>query len=170
MAQCPQHTFQVLTKRSERLRQMAPQLPWPTNVWTGVSVEDQRVVSRITDLAAVPAHVRFLAIEPLLGPLDNLKLSAIDWAIVGGESGPGARPIQEAWVQSIRGQCEKSGVAFFFKQLVSISTQRVGHSTAEPMIRCPINLFYFEPHRAGLGHYYPKIPDCCMSRIHFGVS
>ena len=126
MAQCPQHTFQVLTKRSERLRQMAPQLPWPTNVWMGVSVEDQRVVSRITDLAAVRAHVRFLSIEPLLGPLDNLELSAIDWAIVGGESGPGARPMQEAWVQSIRCQCEKIGVAFFFKQWGGVNKHATG--------------------------------------------
>ena len=126
MAQCPQHTFQVLTKRSERLRQIAPHLPWPENVWMGVSVEDQRVVSRITDLAAVPANVRFLSLEPLLGPLENLQLSAIDWAIVGGESGPGARPMQEAWAQSIRCQCEKSGVAFFFKQWGGVNKHATG--------------------------------------------
>ena len=126
MAVCPHHTFQVLTKRSQRLRQIAPQLPWPANVWMGVSVEDQRVVSRITDLAAVPAHVRFLSLEPLLGPLENLQLSAIDWAIVGGESGPGARPMQEAWVQSIRRQCEKSGTSFFFKQWGGVNKHATG--------------------------------------------
>ncbi len=126
MAACPQHTFQVLTKRSGRLRAIAPQLPWPKNVWMGVSVEDERVVSRITDLAQVPAQVRFLSLEPLLGPLDNLELTAIHWAIVGGESGPGARPMAEAWVESIRQQCEKQKVAFFFKQWGGVNKHSTG--------------------------------------------
>jgi len=116
MQDCPQHTFQVLTKRSERLRELAPALPWPSNVWMGVSVEDARVIGRITDLAAVPAHVRFLSCEPLIGPLDNLPLESIHWVIVGGESGPGARPMRTEWVDSIHWQCAKSNVPFFFKQ------------------------------------------------------
>jgi protein gp37 len=116
MVACPQHTFQILTKRSERLREMAARLPWPENVWMGVSVEDARVISRAADLANVPAAVRFLSCEPLIGPLDSLPLENIDWVIVGGESGPRARAMQAAWVKSIRRQCRKHGVAFFFKQ------------------------------------------------------
>ncbi len=126
MAACPQHTFQVLTKRSERLCRIASRLPWPTNVWMGVSVENQRVVSRVTDLARVPAKVRFLSLEPLLGPLEELPLSRIDWVIVGGESGPGARPMQEAWAQSIRRQCEDQRVAFFFKQWGGVNKHATG--------------------------------------------
>ena len=116
MEACPQHTFQVLTKRSERLREFAPELVWPTNVWVGVSVEDERVLHRIPDLQAVDAHVRFLSLEPLIGPLENLPLDGIGWAIVGGESGPGAREMKQEWVESIQQQCETAGTAFFFKQ------------------------------------------------------
>ena len=116
MEECPQHTFQVLTKRSGRLRRLASKLPWPRNLWMGVSVEDARVIHRVSDLAAVPACVRFLSCEPLIGPLDALPLNGIQWVIVGGESGPRARPMEKAWVESIRRQCERSGVAFFFKQ------------------------------------------------------
>jgi protein gp37 len=116
MVACPQHTFQILTKRSDRLREMAARLPWPENVWMGVSIEDSRVLSRATDLSEVPASVRFLSCEPLIGPLDSLPLENIDWVIVGGESGPRARTMQAAWVKSIRRQCRKHGVAFFFKQ------------------------------------------------------
>jgi protein gp37 len=116
MVACPQHTFQILTKRSDRLREMAPRLPWPANVWMGVSVEDERVLSRARDLSKVPAVVRFLSCEPLIGPLDSLPLQNIDWVIVGGESGPRARPMEAAWVKSIRRQCRKHDVAFFFKQ------------------------------------------------------
>jgi protein gp37 len=116
MRDCPQHTFQILTKRSERLRQLGPSLPWPTNVWMGVSVEDARVTSRIADLAAVPARVRFLSCEPLIGPLEQLRLEGIHWVIVGGESGPRARPMRHEWVESIQHQCARTGVAFFFKQ------------------------------------------------------
>jgi protein gp37 len=116
MAACPQHTFQILTKRSERLRQVASSLPWPVNVWMGVSVEDMRVVQRVRDLATVPAAVRFLSCEPLIGPLEDLPLADIDWVIVGGESGPRARQIKREWVRSIRRQCRAHGVAFFFKQ------------------------------------------------------
>lgn len=113
---CPQHTFQALTKRSERLRELAPRLPWPRNLWMGVSVEDQRVVHRIGDLATVPARVRFLSCEPLIGPLSALPLHAIHWVIVGGESGPQARPMETGWVESILAQCRQHGAAFFFKQ------------------------------------------------------
>lgn len=116
MKGCPQHTFQILTKRGARLRTLAPHLPWPENVWMGVSVEDSQVVSRIVDLSSVPAAVRFLSCEPLIGPLENLPLGKIDWVIVGGESGPRCREIKPEWVRSIRQQCRKQDVAFFFKQ------------------------------------------------------
>lgn len=116
MEACPQHTFQVLTKRSQRLRELADRLPWPANVWMGVSIEDDRVLSRVADLHVVPAQVRFLSCEPLIGPLDELPLEGISWVIVGGESGPGARPMRRAWVESIRRQCRRADVAFFFKQ------------------------------------------------------
>ena len=126
MRDCPQHTFQILTKRSERLVTLAPRLIWPRNVWMGVSVEDQRVVHRVRDLSRVPAAVRFLSCEPLIGPLDRLPLKAIDWVIVGGESGPGARPMKQAWVESIRHQCDQSQVAFFFKQWGGVRKDRTG--------------------------------------------
>jgi protein gp37 len=116
MHDCPQHKFQVLTKRSERLAELGPQLPWPKNVWMGVSVEDARVLHRIGHLQSVPAAVRFLSLEPLLGPLDALPLEGIHWVIVGGESGPRARPIRKEWVDSILSQCRTAGVPFFFKQ------------------------------------------------------
>jgi protein gp37 len=115
MVACPQHTFQVLTKRTRRLRELAPQLPWPKNVWMGVSVENQTVVGRVDDLRQVPAAIRFISCEPLLGPLE-LNLEGIQWVIVGGESGPGARPMQAEWVESILRQCRRDNVAFFFKQ------------------------------------------------------
>jgi protein gp37 len=116
MRDCPQHTFQVLTKRSERLAEAAPQLSWPRNLWMGVSVEDARVISRIGDLQRVPAAVRFLSLEPLIGPLDQLPLAGIHWVIVGGESGPRARPMRKEWVDSIHRQCRDARVPFFFKQ------------------------------------------------------
>lgn len=116
MQQCPQHTFQVLTKRSERIREVASQLPWPDNIWMGVSVESEAVVSRISDLQQVPAQVRFLSLEPLIGSVGILPLTDIHWVIVGGESGPGARPMKREWVESIYGQCRHAGIPFFFKQ------------------------------------------------------
>jgi protein gp37 len=116
MEACPQHTFQILTKRSERLRILSARLHWPPNVWMGVSVEDARVMHRVTDLAVVPAAVRFLSCEPLIGPLQEIPLENIDWVIVGGESGPRAREVKEDWVKSIRRQCRASAVPFFFKQ------------------------------------------------------
>lgn len=116
MVRCPQHTFQVLTKRSERLLELAPFLPWPANVWMGVSVENAAVVKRVHHLQQVPARIRFLSCEPLIGPLDALPLDGIHWAIVGGESGPGARPMAKEWVESILAQCRIHDTAFFFKQ------------------------------------------------------
>lgn len=110
------HTFQVLTKRAERLAQLAPRLPWPPNVWMGVSIENRRFVGRADSLRRVPAGVRFISAEPLLGPLDSLCLTGIDWLIVGGESGPRARPMHPAWARRLRDQCRKASVAFFFKQ------------------------------------------------------
>jgi protein gp37 len=126
MRDSPQHTFQVLTKRSTRLKDLAPNLPWPPNVWMGVSVEDCRVVGRIADLASVPARVRFLSCEPLIGPLENLPLDRINWVIVGGESGPGARQMKPEWVYSIRRQCRTAGAAFFFKQWGGVRKDRTG--------------------------------------------
>lgn len=116
MRDCPHHTFQVLTKRGERLAEAAPHLQWPRNVWMGVSVEDARVVSRVRQLQEVPAAVRFLSLEPLIGPLDELPLEGIHWVIVGGESGPHARPMRKEWVTSIFRQCRAARVPFFFKQ------------------------------------------------------
>ena len=115
MTDTPQHQYQVLTKRSKRLRQIADDLPWPTNVWMGVSVETQRYAFRVDHLRDVPAATRFVSAEPLLGPL-VLDLAGIDWLIAGGESGPGARPLDGDWARSLRNQCVASGVAFFFKQ------------------------------------------------------
>ena len=116
MAAADQHTFQILTKRAQRLRQIAARLPWPTNVWMGVSVENARYRFRIDHLRAVPAQVRFLSVEPLIAPVGKLNLAGIHWVIVGGESGPRARPADPAWVTDVRDQCVRAGVAFFFKQ------------------------------------------------------
>jgi protein gp37 len=116
MAQADWHIFQVLTKRSRRLAELAPCLPWPSNVWQGVSVENARYTTRVADLVRVPAAVRFLSVEPLLGPIPDLPLKGIAWVIVGGESGPGHRPIRPEWVRAIRDQCADARVAFFFKQ------------------------------------------------------
>ncbi|MFF0386888.1 DUF5131 family protein [Streptomyces sp. NPDC004286] len=116
MADTPQHTYQVLTKRARRLRQIAPKLDWPDNLWMGVSVETENELPRVDDLRHVPAAVRFLSCEPLLGPLPDLGLDGIHWVIAGGESGPRHRPLDEAWVTGIRDTCQDAGVAFFFKQ------------------------------------------------------
>jgi len=126
MRKAPQHIFQILTKRSARLLEVAKDLPWSENVWMGVSIEDERVVFRVHHLQQVPAHVRFLSCEPLIGPLNALPLEGIHWVIVGGESGPGARPMQQAWVESILLQCRNAGVPFFFKQWGGPQKQRKG--------------------------------------------
>jgi protein gp37 len=116
MGQADQHTFQILTKRHERLVQLAPRLTWHPNVWMGVSIENRRFVHRADYLRVVPAAIRFVSAEPLLGPLDGLDLAGIHWLIAGGESGPHHRPVKAEWVRALRDQCDGEGVAFFFKQ------------------------------------------------------
>lgn len=116
MRECPQHVFQVLTKRSGRLRRVSNEIDWPANVWMGVSVENAAVLSRVDDLRGVPAAIRFLSCEPLIGSLGGVDLHDIHWVIVGGESGPGARPMQIEWVREIFRACRKERVPFFFKQ------------------------------------------------------
>jgi protein gp37 len=116
MAATPQHTYQILTKRSRRLARLAPELEWPANVWMGVSVEDDRYTFRAAHLLTVPATVRFLSVEPMLGPVPSLDLAGIDWVIAGGESGPAARPIEVDWVEQVRDLCLATGTPFFFKQ------------------------------------------------------
>lgn len=126
MRQAPQHTFQVLTKRPERAAELAPQLPWPTNVWLGTSIENQDYSWRIQELVKIPARVRFLSVEPLIGPINRLPLRGIHWVIVGGESGPGARPMELRWVTSIRDRCIRYRVPFFFKQWGGVHKSRAG--------------------------------------------
>lgn len=120
------HQFQVLTKRADRLRELSRRLPWPENVWMGVSVESAKYVGRIDDLGSTPAYVKFLSLEPLLGPLPALTLDGVDWVIVGGESGPRARPMRLEWVTEIRDQCVRANVPFFFKQWGGVFKKRSG--------------------------------------------
>src|SRR5262249_54283869 len=120
------HTFQILTKRSGRLLAVAEELEWASNIWMGVTVESPKYFSRISHLSKVPAKVRFLSIEPLLAQMDNLPLESIDWVIVGGESGPGARPMQKVWVESILKECRQADVAFFFKQWGGVRKGKMG--------------------------------------------
>jgi protein gp37 len=122
------HRFQVLTKRGERLAEVNARVRWSPNIWMGVSVENEKYVERIDELRATAAHVKFLSLEPLLGPLPNLNLRGIDWAIVGGESGPGARAIETDWITDIRDQCKAAGVAFFFKQWGGVNKKRTGRT------------------------------------------
>jgi protein gp37 len=116
IADTPRHTYQILTKRAARLRKVAHQLEWPANLWMGVSVEDSSQLARVYALQQVPAAVRFLSCEPLLGPLTGLDLGGIGWVITGGESGPEARPVDPEWVRNIRDSCQRDGVPFFHKQ------------------------------------------------------
>jgi protein gp37 len=116
IADTPQHTYQVLTKRSSRLRKLADQMDWPSNLWMGVSVENSDALYRVADLRAVPAAVRFLSCEPLLGSLADVDLDGIGWVIAGGESGPNARPPEPTWIAELRDRCVSDGVPFFFKQ------------------------------------------------------
>lgn len=120
------HRFQILTKRTDRLATLSDELPWPENIWMGVSVESDSYIHRIDHLRNTAAAIKFLSLEPLLGPLDNLKLDGIDWVIVGGESGPGARSMNLEWVTSIRNQCVDSSVPFFFKQWGGVWKKRTG--------------------------------------------
>lgn len=122
------HVFQVLTKRADRLEQLAPKLPWPSNVWMGVSVENADYTGRVRHLQRVPAAVRFLSVEPLLGPIPRLPLSGIHWVIAGGESGPHARPVEPAWIRGVRDQCLARKVPFFFKQWGGVRKKRTGRT------------------------------------------
>jgi protein gp37 len=126
MRQASQHTFQLLTKRSARLAELSAYIDWPANVWMGVTAENGDYTFRVADLRATGARIKFLSLEPLLGPINNLDLSEIDWVIVGGESGPGARPIKKAWVSDLREKCQDAGVPFFFKQWGGTDRKKTG--------------------------------------------
>ena len=126
MVEAKQHTFQILTKRADRAAELSEHLHWPENVWMGVSVESADYIDRIDALRQTKAAVKFLSLEPLLGPLDNLNLKGIDWAIAGGESGPAARPMNPDWVRSIRNQCVAASVAFHFKQWGGTNKKKSG--------------------------------------------
>jgi protein gp37 len=128
MRVCPQHTFQILTKRSARLQRLASHLDWPANVWMGVSVEDSRVLSRVDDLRKVPAAIRFLSCEPLIGSLTGMDLTDIHWVIVGGESGWGARRMEIEWVREIFRVCRQQNVPFFFKQWGGVRKDLTGRT------------------------------------------
>jgi protein gp37 len=127
MVRAKQHTFQVLTKRNKRLAELAPDLPWPDNVWMGVTIENRRFVHRADDLRCVPAAVRFISAESLLGPLEGLDLMDIDWLISGGESGPRHRPVKIEWLRELRDRCQEEGVAYFFKQWGGRRPKTGGH-------------------------------------------
>jgi protein gp37 len=120
------HNFQVLTKRSERLCSLAPKLKWGNNIWMGVTVESSNYIPRIYNLHRTDAHVKFISFEPLLGPIQDIDLSNIDWVIVGGESGPGARLMQVSWVTELCSQCKNAGVPFFFKQWGGFNKKKNG--------------------------------------------
>jgi len=141
MARCPQHIFQVLTKRSPRLRKIQSELNWTDNIWMGVTVESEHYTYRVDDLRQTGAYIKWLSCEPLLGPLRNLNLKGLDWIVVGGESGPGARPMQKEWVLQIKQQCDDNNVAFFFKQWGGVNKKKAGRSldgkTYEAMPSCP---------------------------------
>ncbi len=128
MRNTQQHTYQVLTKRPERLSEFSDEAFWPDNVWMGVSVESVDYAFRIDLLRASPARTKFLSLEPLLGPLPNLDLDGIDWVIAGGESGPGARAMEEGWVTEIRDQCTSASVAFHFKQWGGVNKKKAGRT------------------------------------------
>ncbi len=120
------HQYQVLTKRSERVLTLSKKLPWAPQIWMGVSVENEKYAFRIDNLRKTGAHIKFLSLEPLLGPLHKLNVKGIDWAIVGGESGPGARPMDPSWVTDLRDQCLRAGVPFFFKQWGGVQKRKAG--------------------------------------------
>ena len=126
MNECPQHTFQILTKRSQKLFEYDQELPWAKNIWMGVTVESKLHINRIEALRHSGAFVKFLSLEPLLTELPSLNLSGIDWVIVGGESGPGARPMKEEWVLDIQQMCKEQDVAFFFKQWGGKNKKKAG--------------------------------------------
>ncbi len=120
------HRFQVLTKRSARLAEMADLLPWDDHIWMGVSVETDEYAYRLDDLRKTAAAVKFVSLEPLLGPADRISLDGLDWVIVGGESGPGSRPMESGWVRDVRDRCSESSVPFFFKQWGGVNKKKAG--------------------------------------------
>jgi protein gp37 len=128
MSEANWHQYQVLTKRAARVQELSAHLKWAPHIWMGVSVENEKYLDRIDHLRKTGAHVKFLSLEPLLGPLHKMNLRGIAWAIVGGESGPGARPVEPAWVTDIRDQCLKADVAFFFKQWGGVRKKRTGRT------------------------------------------
>ncbi len=126
MRQADWHQYQILTKRSDRLLELDSELPWAKHIWMGVSVENADYRFRIKDLQRTHAHTKFLSIEPLIGRVGRIPLKGIDWVIAGGESGPGARPMDEEWVLDIRNQCQRASVAFFFKQWGGVNKKKAG--------------------------------------------
>jgi protein gp37 len=126
MEQAHWHRFQILTKRPERLAELSTRLTWAPNIWVGVTVENERHTSRIESLRKCGAVIKFISFEPLLGQIDNLDLTGIDWAIVGGESGPGARPMDKAWVLRIQKTCQDQNTPFFFKQWGGVNKKKAG--------------------------------------------
>jgi protein gp37 len=128
MAHTPQHAYQILTKRADRLEEISLHLNWPENVWMGVSVENSDYLERVDHLRRTGARVKFLSLEPLLGPLESLDLTGIDWVIAGGESGPGARPMDPEWVRDIRDRCFDAGVAFHFKPWGGVNKKKTGRT------------------------------------------
>ena len=145
MRAAPQHTFQILTKRSERLVNLDSRINWPSNVWAGVTIESADYLQRVDHLRSVGAAIKFLSLEPLLGPIPNLDLSGIDWVIVGGESGPKSRPLQTDWVIDVQEQCLSSSVPFFFKQWGGVNKKRNGRQLSGrtwdeiPVLRISLN-------------------------------
>ncbi|MDE0041049.1 MAG: phage Gp37/Gp68 family protein [Candidatus Poribacteria bacterium] len=131
MNRAPQHTFQVLTKRPSLAAKIGGRLNWTPNIWLGTSIESEKWLERLAPLKETGAHIKFLSLEPLLGPLPGIQLGGIDWVIVGGESGPGARPMQPAWVREIRDNCVKHGVPFFFKQWGGVFKKKTGRTLDE---------------------------------------
>lgn len=126
MNQADWHVYQILTKRSKLMAEYASELKWQDHIWMGVSVEDEAVLDRIPDLLKTPAHIKWLSLEPLIGPLPNLDLDGIDWAVVGGESGPRSRPMDKQWVIDIRDKCRKTNTPFFFKQWGGTNKKKTG--------------------------------------------
>lgn len=126
MRRASHHVFQILTKRTERLAELAPKFDWPENVWMGVTIEHADYIDRIDRLRGTPARTKFLSLEPLLGPVPELDLTGIDWVIVGGESGPSARPMRPEWATGVRDRCLASGVPFFFKQWGGRNKKKAG--------------------------------------------
>ena len=120
------HIFQILTKRSDNLKNLAHKLEWPKNVWMGVTIESKDYMHRINDLLATPAAIKFLSLEPLLSDMPNINLKGIDWVIVGGESGPKARPMLKEWVIDIKNQCDNYNIPFFFKQWGGVQKKKNG--------------------------------------------